>query len=42
LGVLRVLLNQSLELNMTGQELLSWSQHSLPDLLVVYYCTVKK
>src|SRR5208282_3717838 len=27
LGVLRVLLNQSLELVMTGQELLSWSQH---------------
>ena len=27
LGVLRVLLNQSLELIMTGQELLSWSQH---------------
>jgi hypothetical protein len=26
LGVLRVLLNQSLELIMTGQELLSWSQ----------------
>jgi hypothetical protein len=27
LGVLRVLLNQSLELIVTGQELLSWSQH---------------
>jgi hypothetical protein len=27
LGVLRMLLNQSLELIMTGQELLSWSQH---------------
>jgi hypothetical protein len=27
LGVLRVLLNQSLELIMTGQELLSGSQH---------------
>jgi hypothetical protein len=27
LGVLRVLLNQLLELNMAGQELVSWSQH---------------
>jgi hypothetical protein len=27
LGVLRVLLNQPLELIMAGQELLSWSQH---------------
>jgi hypothetical protein len=27
LGVLRMLLNQSLQLLMTGQDLLSWSQH---------------